>query len=137
MAPAGGGAVVGGPAAGVTGAALRGRSDVNGGNGPAAAGGMTALPVGPACAGAGAETGAAVGGGPVAGITGGGPEGAPAVEASDDGGGDDTGGGSSGAPPPLPPSPALKPREKSFGAAGGTADVGGVGRPPPDLSTQS
>lgn len=102
---------------------------MNGGNGPAAAGGTTAPPDGPAGAGPGAETGAAVGGGPVAGITGGGPEGAPAVEASDDGGGDDTGGGSSGAPPPLPPSPALKPREKSCGAAGGTPEVGDVGRP--------
>jgi hypothetical protein len=64
---------------------------------------------------------------------GGGPEGAPAVEASCDGGGDDTGGGSNGAPPPPPPSPALKPRDKSFGAAGGTAEMGGVGRPPAGL----
>jgi hypothetical protein len=125
----GGGAESGGPAAGVTGAALRGRSDVNGGNGPAAAGAMTAPPTGPAVAGPGAETVVAVGSGPAAGVIGGGVEGAPAVEASCDGGGDDTGAGSSGAPPPLPPSPALKPREKSFGAAGGTAEVGGVGRP--------
>ena len=89
---------------------------------------MTAPPTGGA---AEAETGAAVtAGGPAAGMTGGGLEGAPPVEASCDGGGDDTGGGSNGAPPPPPvPSPALRPREKSFGAAGGTAGVGGAVRP--------
>ncbi|WP_353373322.1 hypothetical protein [Mycobacterium sp.] len=89
---------------------------------------MTAPPTG---GGAEAETGAAVAGGPAAGITGGGPEAAPVVEASCDGGGEDTGGGSSGAPPPPPvPSPAERPREKSFGVAGGAAEVGGAVRPP-------
>ena len=90
---------------------------------------MTAPPTG---GGAEAEEGAAVAaGGPAAGMTGGGPEGAPAVEASCDGGGEETGGGSNGAPPPLPaPSPAEKrPREKSFGVAGGAAEVGGAVRP--------
>ena len=101
---------------------------MKGGNGPAAAGGMTAAPTG---GGAEAEEGAAVAaGGPAAGMTGGGPEGAPAVEASCDGGGEETGGGSNGAPPPLPvPSPAERPREKSFGVAGGAAEVGGAVRP--------
>jgi hypothetical protein len=111
----------------VTGGALRGRSDVKGGKGPAgAAGGMTA----PTGGGAAAETGAALAGGPAAGITGGGPEGAPAVEASCEGGGEETGGGRSGAPPPLPPSPAFRPREKSLG----TAEVGGGVRPPAGLA---
>lgn len=73
-------------------------------------------------------------------MTGGGPETAPVVDATCDGGGEETGGGSNGVPPlPPAPSPALKPREKSLGAAGGTAEVGAVGRPVagplnPDLS---
>jgi hypothetical protein len=100
---------------------------VKGGNGPAPAGGMTAPPTGGA---AEAETGAAVAaGGPATGMTGGGLEGAPPVEASCDGGGEDTGGGSSGAPPPPVPSPAERPREKSFGVAGGAAEVGGAVKP--------
>ncbi|WP_235658554.1 hypothetical protein [Mycolicibacterium moriokaense] len=101
---------------------------MNGGNGPA--GGITAPPAGPAAAaGAEADAGAAVVGGPATGMTGDEPETAPVVEATCAGGGEETGGGSNDAPPPPPaPSPALKPREKSLGAAGGTAEVGGVGR---------
>jgi hypothetical protein len=91
---------------------------------------MTAPEAGP---GAGAGTAVAVGGGPAAGVTGGGPASAPVVDASCDGGGNETGGGSSGAPPPLPPSPAFRPREKSFGSALGAAVVGGVARPPVGL----
>jgi hypothetical protein len=79
-------------------------------------------------AGAGAAAGTAVAGGPAAGDTGGAPDGAPTVEGGCGGGGDDTGGGSSGAPPLLlAPSPALRPREKSFGVAGGTGVIcGGI-----------
>jgi hypothetical protein len=118
---AGAGADSVGPEAGVTGAD-RGRSDVKGGSGPAGAAGGITGPTGPA----GAAAGAAVVDEPAAGDTGGGPDGAPAVEGICGGGGDDTGGGSNGAPPPpLAPSPAFNPREKSFGVVG-SGVCGGV-----------